>query len=1106
VFTWSDNITNNQAFVPLDAQHSYVLTATSPILNTCIDKDTVTVTTIQKPNLPVLSDTIICAGQSIVYAASGANTYNWSNGIINGVPFTPSVTATYQLIAFNANVAGCSDTLNVTATVAPMPIAIAPNDTTICYGQSLVLAGAGQGTFTWNDNVTNNQAFIPVDAQHSYVLTAASPVLNTCIDKDTVTVTTVLKPSITATADTAICAGQSIQLLASGAPTIVWSNGIINGNVYTPSTSDTLFAYGFNSSVFGCADTAKVVVQVASLPIAIAPNDTIICAGSAMVLNAAGIGNFTWSNGVINGVPFAPADSVNKYVLTATSANLSSCKSTDTVTVITKVKPNVWTINDTTICAGQSIILNAGGATNMAWSNGMNIGASYTPMTTDTILFIGNNSSVYGCADTQKVIITVAPMPIAIAPNDTTICGGSSLVLNASGQGVFVWSDNVINNQAFVPADPTHQYILTATSPVLASCVAKDSVTVTTIPIPTLSLNADTVICAGQSILLQASGATNLVWSNGLTNGSAYTPLATDTLTIYASNGNLVSCADTASFIITVAQMPIAIAPNDTTLCQGQPLAFVANGQGDLVWSDNITNGQVVTITDSFHQYTLTATSPVLNTCVVSDVFKVSTIAKPSITSSTDTTICKGETIYLTASGATNISWSNGLSNNSYYAPIVTDTLYAIGLNSALFGCADTNKLVVTVVNTPNAYAPNDTTICSGESLQLNIAGPYNTVWNNGIINNQVFTPTASSITYVVTVSSPILARCATVDSTTVTVLTRPVIYTSADTAICKNNEVMLYAYGAPNIVWSNSIPNGSSILFDQTDTVFAIAYAGNLQSCADTVSKIITAFDKPTVSLTTQDTTICLGYSLMLSASGCISYTWSGGIINNTPFTPTDTTVYQVIGSMAPGCSDTALAIVNVNELTLCAPFAINILKFNGVANSDKSNSLYWKVMEQSKVQEYQLQKRMKDNSYQTITTVYPDVNLHGEYHFMDANPADLEYYKLKVVELNGSITYSDVVVLTHQSALVNSFVFPNPATDKINAVITSTVNNSELDIQILDISGKVVLEKREMIDIGTYTFTFDISALSTGNYMIRYVNEGDNANGVVRFTKAKK
>ena len=75
------------------------------------------------------------------------------------------------------------------------------------------------------------------------------------------------------------------------------------------------------------------------------------------------------------------------------------------------------------------------------------------------------------------------------------------------------------------------------------------------------------------------------------------------------------------------------------------------------------------------------------------------------------------------------------------------------------------------------------------------------------------------------------------------------------------------------------------------------------------------------------------------------------------------------------------------------------------------------------------------------------------------------------------------------------NVSIYPNPAISVLNL---SSTGISDFEVSILDITGKVIKTER-MLD---QTFTFDVSDLASGMYMLRMVSH-DGASKVVKFVK---
>lgn len=161
----------------------YTLTATNAASGcTATDQVTVFINT-QVPSVDAGLNQIICAGTPVTLTGNGSAgaTFQWDNGIQNGVTFVPTTTTTYTLTATAAN--GCSSTDQVIVAVNSLPTVSAGPDVQSCNGSPVTLTGTGALTYTWQPAIQNGQAFIPVNSS-SFVVTGTDA--NNCHSTDTV--------------------------------------------------------------------------------------------------------------------------------------------------------------------------------------------------------------------------------------------------------------------------------------------------------------------------------------------------------------------------------------------------------------------------------------------------------------------------------------------------------------------------------------------------------------------------------------------------------------------------------------------------------------------------------------------------------------------------------------------------------------------------------------------------------------------------------------------------------------------------------------------------------------------------------------------------------
>jgi hypothetical protein len=135
------------------------------------------------------------------------------------------------------------------------------------------------------------------------------------------------------------------------------------------------------------------------------------------------------------------------------------------------------------------------------------------------------------------------------------------------------------------------------------------------------------------------------------------------------------------------------------------------------------------------------------------------------------------------------------------------------------------------------------------------------------------------------------------------------VVQSVSSTTVCLGSSVTLSATGVPSYTWSNG-SNSNQITFFPSTTTNVVVAGTSTSGCVS--SKTISVLVNPAVpSLTVSGTTsVCVGRSTTLTATGALTYTWSNGAPNGGTFAPTATTVYTVTGGNACGTSSLAVTV----------------------------------------------------------------------------------------------------------------------------------------------------------------------------------------------------
>jgi gliding motility-associated-like protein len=939
-YSWDNGITQGVAFTPASTT-TYTVTGTSAA--GCINTSTVTVTVNPLPTVVAGTPQTVCIGASVTLTASGASTYTWDNGVIQGVAFTPAATTTYTVTGTSA--AGCINTSNVNVTVNPLPTVLAGSPQSICIGASVTLTASGASSYTWDNGITQGVAFTPV-ATTTYTVTGTSAA--GCISTDQVLVTINPLPTIIAGAPQTICIGSSVTLTASGGSTYSWNNGITQGVAFTPAATTTYTVTG--TSAAGCINTSNVIVTVNPLPIVDAGLDQTICIGLNATLTGTGASTYSWNNGVTQGVSFLPVATAT-YTVSGTDAN--GCVNTDQVVVTVDPLPIVDAGPDQAACSGTAVILSGSGASSYTWDNGVLNGVAFTPAI-GAVTYTVTGTSAAGCINTDQVLVTVNPNPAPIINGPTDYCIGNPALLSTSVPfTTYNWSTAVstATTSATMANNPitvtvTNIFGCIGTSPIFivnensiitsnstqticqgqsvlihgvaqsvaglysqtfntAGCDSVSNVTLVVNPLPTVNAGLDQAVCTPIATTLTAAGAATYLWDNGVTDGVPFTQaVGTTTYTVTGTDAN--GCINTDQVNVTVNPLPIVNAGPDQAICIGASATVAGSGALSYTWNNGVTDNVAFTpaLTNT---YTVTGTD--INGCLNTDQVIVTVNPLPTVGAGPDQIICVGATVTLSGSGASTYSWDNAVINGIAFSPPTTATYTVTGTD--INGCINTDQVLVTVNPLPVVNAGPDQDVCQGTAVTLSGSGAATYTWNNGITNGVPFTQAVGTTTYTVTGTS--VDGCVNTDQVDITVNPLPIVNAGPDQAICIGAATAIVGAGAATYTWNNGVTD--NVAFTPALTNTYTVTGTDVNGCVNADQVVVTVNPLPTV-VAGPDEIICIGASVTLSGSGASTYTWDNGVTNGITFSPVATTTYTVTGTDVNGCINTDQVLVTVNPL----------------------------------------------------------------------------------------------------------------------------------------------------------------------------------------------
>jgi gliding motility-associated-like protein len=443
-------------------------------------------------------------------------------------------------------------------------------------------------------------------------------------------------------------------------------------------------------------------------------------------------------------------------------------------------------------------------------------------------------------------------------------------------------------------------------------------------------------------------GDTSVVIS--ITGNPATPATGIRTITIFLSSPFSCGIIDTISLNLLDAPTLSLLTP-DTAICLGQSFQIRANGSAGLLYTwtpsaslSSATAIQPIATPVASTSYTVNAVLP-LSGCapLVRTVNVAVNMATMSIVTP-DTTICKGDAFQIMVSGSAGLfyTWTPGATldfanaQNPWARPLTTMT-YSVTAVSVTDGCTATDQITVTVSDPIISIINPAPSICPGKQVQLLVSGDptYSYSWEpgTGLSDPDIMEPFAGPLvatTYTVTATVPTLG-CKTTSVATVTILPPVPAVATALKTVCINEPAELYA--TPNGVdftvdWDG--PDGfNSNLFNTfvkrataaSQGVYTAVITNTVTGCTGTDTAMLTVGGAISALFdVTANTTIKIGSSLQMNASGGRLYTWlpndgslNNNNINNPVATPRATTTYTVTAFDSLGCLSTDTVRVEV-------------------------------------------------------------------------------------------------------------------------------------------------------------------------------------------------
>ncbi|MCX6314316.1 MAG: fibronectin type III domain-containing protein [Sphingobacteriales bacterium] len=839
----------------------------------------------------------------------------------------------------------------------------------------------------------------------------------------------------------------------------------------------------------------------------------------------------TTATASVSGLTSSNSGTANVFTWTITGAG--SCNTALPVTITAFTPPTVNAGIDQTVCStSPNITLAAskgGSASTVTWTtsgtgafdDASSLTAVYTLSAADitagmVTLTLTTDDPTGPCGSVNDAMaITISTGATANANSDQSVCAGSPDVTLAGSIGgsatTATWTggtgtfnpDNTSLTAVYTPSAAeitagTVTLTLTTDDPAGVCAAATDQMVITIRPSATANAGTDQSVCVSSpSVTLNGSiggSALSGTWSGGI---GTFTPDNTTLNAVY-------------------------------TPAAGENAA-----------------GMVITLT-------LTTTGPC---AVTTDDMLISIHGNPDApTGSATQTFCAAGTIADLSATGTSIQWyaaaTGGSAISSGTALVDGTTYYA---SQTVGVCESVTRLAVTVTLNPAATANAGTpqSICAGNTVTLAGTiggGASSATWSGGLGTfspnattlDAVYTPTAGEITagavtLTLTTDNPAGPCGAVTSNMTITISTNSGSLVSSAIPVCKTMSVgtgAVYTSGACDII-DKVVPNGASPV------------NGVINSCV-TIDATVQSYNSEPylqrhfdITPSTNPLTSSARITLYVLQSEFDDFNLANSTYPDLPTGPSDAagignlriTKYSGTGTAPGNYTPGVETLLDPDDVDIVwngsyweisfditgfsgfyihtgygNPLPLNLLNFGGYKDGSV-NQLRWSTANEINSRGFEVQRSVDGIHYSAIGFVN-SVGQNGttnNYVYTDrAVVGDRQYYRLRQVDLDGHSKLSNIVLIRGDklNVLQVQGLYPNPATSQINLLLSSPIQE-KMQLQLMDITGRTVVQRWISVETGSNNIPVNISMLSSGSYLVKLLGASSQETIVAKFVK---
>ena len=173
---------------------------------------------------------------------------------------------------------------------------------------------------------------------------------------------------------------------------------------------------------------------------------------------------------------------------------------------------------------------------------------------------------------------------------------------------------------------------------------------------------------------------------------------------------------------------------------------------------------------------------------------------------------------------------------------------------------------------------------------------------------------------------------------------------------------------------------------------------------------------------------------------------------------------------------------------MTFNNPLPVELTSFS--AACDQGVVISWSTASERNSDVFVVEKSRDLESWTNVASLDAagNSNVNLTYSIADENSWNgLAYYRLKQIDFNGSEKIYGPISSSCENGQNSMVVYPNPSKGAFTVEVLSTRSNVLSQLQIIDVTGKLIASESFKLDAGVNQFYFNSLDLPAGVYVVR-------------------